>query len=84
MRAAVQRVLRLDQQIVRSPEAVEKELSSRFISYSGEEVPRMEPLSCDQITPALPPPGHGGSIPVTDWTAGRTRSFLLRPEDYGC
>lgn len=81
MRAAVQRALRLDSMTFRPPEEVEKELSSRFISYTGEEVPKMEPLSWEQIRPALPPVGHGGSIGVVNWTRGRTRSFLLHPED---
>ena len=42
VRAAVQRSLRLDSPAERSPESVEKELSSRFVSYTGEEVPKME------------------------------------------
>ena len=41
----------------------------------------MEPLTFDQILPALPPKEHGGSIDVLKWTKGRTRSFLLHPED---
>eukprot|EP00435_Cladocopium_sp_Y103_P019621 s4562_g4.t1 len=80
LRATVQRTLRLDMPVERSAEAVENELSSRFVSYTGEEVPKMELLSFERIEPALPPPGHGGSIPVTDWTRGRTRTFLNHPE----
>ncbi|CAL1140246.1 unnamed protein product [Cladocopium goreaui] len=81
VRAAVQRALAEDTTVPRSAREVEKELSLRFVSYTGEEVPRMEPLSLAQITPALPPPGHGGSVDVTQWTSGRTRSFLLHPDD---
>ena len=44
VRAAVQRSLRLDSPAERSSESVEKELSSRFVSYTGEEVPKMEVL----------------------------------------
>jgi hypothetical protein len=55
LRAAVQRALRLDKVVERSLAAVEKELASRFVSYTGEEVPKMEPLSCEQIIPGLPP-----------------------------
>eukprot|EP00438_Fugacium_kawagutii_P029993 Skav217720 [mRNA] locus=scaffold2294:330165:342168:- [translate_table: standard] len=79
MRASIERILRLDITLVRTPEEVEKELSSRFISYTGEEVPKMEKLTMAQIEPALPPKGHGGSIDVTSWTKGATRSFLLHP-----
>ena len=81
VRAAVQRSLKGDLTLQRSVREVEKELSLRFVSYTGEEVPRMEPLTLAQITPALPPPGHGGSVDVTEWTSGRTRSFLLHPDD---
>jgi len=82
VRAAVQRSLRLDSPAERSSESVEKELSSRFVSYTGEEVPKMEFLTKDQIAPALPPAEHGGSIDILDWTKGRTRSFLVNPS--GC
>ena len=81
LQAAVQRVLRLDVSVTRTVETVEKELSSRFVSYTGEEIPRMEPLSVDQVLPALPPAGHGGSVSVLDWTKGRTRSFLVHPAE---
>ena len=80
LRSSVQRVLRLDTPVPRSPEVVEKELSARFVSYTGEEVARMEPLCLERVLPALPPVGHGGSIPVVNWVKGRTRLFLLRPE----
>ena len=80
LEASVQRILRLDKDVSRPTSEVEKELSSRFISYTGEEVPKMEPLTLSQIEPALPPSGHGGSIPVIEWTKGRTRSFLTKPE----
>ena len=82
VRAAVQRSLRLDSPAERSSESVEKELSSRFVSYTGEEVPKMEVLTKDQIAPALQPAEHGGSIDILDWTKGRTRSFLVNPS--GC
>ena len=80
MRKHVQRCLRLDCRVAISAEEVEKELSSRYISYSGEEVPKMEPLTFEQVLPALPPETHGGAIPSTDWTRGKAREFLLRPE----
>eukprot|EP00435_Cladocopium_sp_Y103_P036050 s3595_g9.t1 len=77
LRATVQRSLHRDAPIPWSVEAVEKELSSRFVSYTGEEIPKMEPLCLERILPALPPKGHGGSIPVKK---GATRTFLLHPE----
>ena len=80
LRACVQRTLRHDMPIPRTAEAVEKELSARFVSYTGEEVARMEPLCLERILPALPPANHGGTIPVVDWTKGRTRTFLLKLE----
>ena len=80
-RSSVQRMLRLDQPVPRTLESVKTELSSRFVSYTGEEVPKMEQLSLSQAVAALPPKEHGGSIPVTNWTKGRTRSFLLHPRD---
>ena len=80
MRANVQRCLRLDCHVTISAHDVEKELSNRYVSYSGEEVPKMEPLSFDQILPALPPQTHGGAIKAIDWTRGKTRDFLMKPE----
>ena len=59
---------------------IEKELSSRFVGYNGEEVAKMEVLSLEQVEPALPPSSHGGSIRAVDWVDGRTKSFLLNPD----
>ena len=81
LRAACERSLRLDENKPRRLDEIEKELSSRFVSYTGEEIPKMEPLTLAQVSPALPPVGHGGCIPVVNWTKGRTRSFLLHPEE---
>ena len=79
--ASVQRVLRLDHEAGRTAAEVEKELKNRYVTYTGEEVPKMESLSFEQIFPALPPEGHGGSISVLEWTKGRTRTFLNRPSE---
>jgi len=81
VQASVERILRKDTEITRSAAQVEKELSNRFVTYTGEEVAKMEPLTFDQVFPALPPMGHGGSIPILEWTKGRTRTFLNRPSD---
>ena len=66
--------------VLRTADVVQKELSSRFLGYNGEEVPKMEVLSLEQVEPALPPSTHGGSIRAVDWVDGRTKSFLLNPE----
>ena len=79
--ASVQRVLRLDHEAGRTAAEVEKELKNRYVTYTGEEVPKMESLSFEPIFPALPPEGHGGSISVLEWTKGRTRTFLNRPSE---
>ena len=81
LRATVERTLQQDFWLSRTVAAVEKELSARFVSYSGEEVPKMEVLSFERGRAALPPEGHGGSIPVLEWTKGRTRTFLMHPEE---
>ena len=81
LQATVQRFLQSDGNTGQSAAAVEKELSNRYISYTGEEIPKMEALSLEQILPALPPVGHGGSVASTDWTKGKTRSFLLHPSE---
>ncbi len=60
---------------------VEKELSDRYLTYSGEEVPKMEILTLRQVEAGLPPLGHGGLIEAEEWVTGRTRIFLLNPED---
>lgn len=79
LREAISRTLAQDGTVKRSVPEVEKELSSRFMSYSGEEIPKMEVLSVAQVEPALPPPTHGGAIRATDWVKGRTKAFLLHP-----
>eukprot|EP00434_Breviolum_minutum_P022771 symbB.v1.2.020089.t2/scaffold1672.1/size106478/1 len=78
---AVARTLAQDGSVKRSVSEVEKELSSRFMSYTGEEIPKMEVLSISQVEPSLPPPSHGGAIRATDWVKGRTKAFLLHPDD---
>ena len=55
-------------------------LAAKRIGYSGEEVAKLEPLSASRITPALPPLGHGGSIPVVDGVSEGTKRQLGAPE----
>jgi len=81
LRGAIGRTLGHDAELARTPAQVEKELSDRYVNYSGEEVPKMEVLSLRQAEPALPSADRGGSIDVLKWVDGRTRTFLEYPEN---
>ena len=81
LKSSIKKVLTSDVAMDRTPEAAVKELASRYITYTGEEVPKMQTLSVDQVTPALPPPSHGGSIQAVDLVCPGTRRFLEQPED---
>ncbi len=81
LKLAIQRALAQDSELPRTVSQVEKELSGRFLTYSGEEVPRMEVLTVSQVLPALPPQGDGGCIPAVSWVSGRTLAFLKNPWD---
>ncbi len=82
MRCSILRMLSMDLVMARSAVEVEKELGERFMSYSGEEVPKMQQLGFSQVEKALPPKHHGGSIDLTKLVSGRTRAFLIDPR--GC
>ena len=84
LRLSVKRTLAQDTSIDRPADEVQKELSCRFVSYSGEEIPKMEVLTVAQVRPALPPLGHGGCIPVVEWLKGKTRTFMNFPSDCIC
>ncbi len=79
LREGIVKSLSTDTFVDTTAEEVEKELSHRFVSYTGEEVPRMETLSPSQVIPSLPPVSHGGSIPVLDWLTGRTKVYVSQP-----
>ena len=81
LRNSVARTLSQDAVIERSEVEVEKELSSRFLSYTGEEIPKLEVLTIEQVEPSLPPKSHGGAIRALSWVSGRTKQFLEHPED---
>ena len=81
IRASVKRMLSKDIELHRCSQDIEKELASRFVSYTGEEVPKMQVLSVEQVLPALPPASHGGSIFATDLVCEGTRKFLENPLD---
>ena len=79
VRASIKRVLAPDLCLERSLEGAEKELASRFLTYTGEEVPKMQPLQVKCVLPALPPASHGGSIQTVDLLCLGTRRFLENP-----
>eukprot|EP00435_Cladocopium_sp_Y103_P039554 s2015_g10.t1 len=63
-----------------SLEEWQKDLGSRSVGYSGEEISICHELTFEQVLPALPPMGHGGSIDALDWVGNRTKDYLLNPE----
>ena len=75
------RMLTSDVILARSPADAEKELSSRFLSYTGEEVPKMQTIGYEQVLAALPPESHGGSIDAVQLCCEGTQQFLKYPED---
>lgn len=60
-------------------EGVVKDLKSKRVSYTGEEISQPFPLSCEQIIGGLPPVGHGASIPILPFLEGRTRFLMENP-----
>ena len=77
----VGRSLDLDCELKRSPAEAEKELSSRFLNYTGEEVPKMQVATVEQIEFALPPQSHAGSIRAVDLVSSGTKWFLENPDE---
>ena len=60
--------------------AIEKDLKSKRIGYSGEEIGTCQMITLEQVLPSLPPPEHGGSIDTLAWVSVQTKDFLLHPE----
>ena len=61
-------------------EKVGEELKAARVDYNGEETGVCEPLTLCQVVPALPPLGHGGSIPLVGLVSDATRELLENPE----
>ena len=80
--AAVDRLLSHGAELSATSESVEKEMKSRRVSYTGEEISTCHKLTVRQITPALPPEGHGGSIDLVNFVSDFTRHMLFNP--IGC
>ncbi|CAE7559979.1 Dnmt3b [Symbiodinium sp. CCMP2592] len=49
------------------------ELDKAVLSYTGEEILPLRPLTVDQMEPALPPAGAGGKVNALDLVDGGTR-----------
>lgn len=81
IKQTVSRVLSADCALERPPAQAEKELATRFVSYTGEEVPKMQVLSIKAAKGALPPSSHGGSIDARGLVSEGTKWFLERPEE---
>eukprot|EP00435_Cladocopium_sp_Y103_P066273 s1586_g28.t1 len=81
IRQSTNSVLSHDARLDRTPEQAEKELSSRFLSYTGEEIPKMQILGLEAAKAALPPASHGGSIDALSLVSEGTRWFLEHPEE---
>ena len=76
----VSRRCHFDDELFPEVEKISKDLSSKFVGYSGEEISKCYPLTLEQIMPSLPPMSHGGSIEAVEWLGARSRQFLLHPE----
>lgn len=81
LRATIARRCRNDSDVKISPLEVKKDLLSKRVGYEGEEISICHPLSLDQVSPSLPPLGHGGVINALDWVGSTSRRFLLNPQD---
>lgn len=79
--ASVKRALADPVRLERSPRDAEKELSERFLSYTGEEVPKMQIITVKQVESALPPASHSGSIDALELLCDGSRKFLEHPEE---
>eukprot|EP00435_Cladocopium_sp_Y103_P043382 s2195_g12.t1 len=58
-----------------------RDLKTKRVSYTGEEVSQPMALSAEQIERSLPPEGHGGCIQATDFLVGRTKFLLENPQE---
>ena len=62
------------------PKTLWEDLVSKRLGYDGDEIAQPEPLSYCQILKSVPPPGHGGSVPLAPLLVGGTRWQLEHPE----
>ncbi|CAE7580461.1 Dnmt3c [Symbiodinium natans] len=60
-------------------DSIWKELDKAVLSYTGEEILPLRPLTVEQMEPALPPAGAGGRVNALDLVDGGTKRFLSDP-----
>lgn len=79
VRASVQRLLSHGRVHHSDFEGLEKELVSRRLSYTGEELKTCHQLTLEQVLPSLPPADHGGSIDIMNFVSASTGYWLNNP-----
>ena len=80
VKEAVEHLLQLEVKTAFGMNDIEKDVREKRVTYGGEERGKMHPLTLEQVVPALPPVGHGGSIELVDFVSEGTKEFLLHPE----
>ena len=75
----IKQILRDDSFLAWKEKDIVEDFDKRLISYTGEEVPKAEPLSVYRTAAALPPEGHGGCINIEEFVTGRTKWLLQNP-----
>ena len=75
----IDQVLKDDVQLDWGEKEILEDFDKRLLSYTGEEVPKAEPLTVFRTAAALPPEGHGGCINTLDFVDGKTKWFLENP-----
>ena len=78
---STKRVLDLNYRLKRPAREAEKELASRYLSYTGEEVPKMQVIGLEQVREALPPESHGGSIDAVALLSEGSKRFMMFPDE---
>ena len=80
VRGSVRRFLNLKGEGSWTVSKISADLKEKRVSYTGEEIEKVHPLTLEQVVPALPPPGHGGSVKLVDLVSAGTRELLENPE----
>ena len=63
------------------PHEAWKDVTSKRLTYEGEEYADPVPLTHEQILKSLPPSGHGGSVELLPLLVGQARHLLAHPEE---
>ena len=80
MKHAVKRFLTLGGDGSWTKQTIAADLREKRVSYSGEEMAKVHPLTLEQVVAALPPVEHGGCIPLVDFLLPATRDLVEHPE----